>query len=334
MMEGDGGAAIANLRVRRGLRESVFRTYVHPWMDREGLTVLTGAQVTRVQMEGGRATAIEFMRNGRLHRVAARCEIVLSLGAINTPKLLMQSGIGDAAELARLGIEPVQHLPGVGRNFQDHILVPCLWEPKAPLAPCNNGGEATFFWKSDASLDTPDLQAFLVEFPVVSPETAHYAPPPASWGLMPGVVRPRSIGRLRLTGPSPSDPVQIDAATFSDPADFKTMISAVRICREIGNSPAMSPFVKREIMPGPLTGTSLENFIRDAAMSYWHESCTAKMGHDEMSVVDSRLRVYGVHGLRVADASIMPRVTTGNTMAPCVIIGEKAAEFLVAEHGL
>lgn len=334
MMEGEGGVAIANLRVRNGLRQSVFRTYAYPWMDRANLTVLTGALVTRVQTDGKRASGVEFLRNGRSHRVAARCEIVLSLGAINTPKLLMQSGIGDATELARFGIELVQHLPGVGRNFQDHILAPCLWEHRAPLSPRNNGGEATFFWKSDASLDTPDLQPFLIEFPIVTPETAHYAPPPASWGMLPGVVRPRSRGRLRMTGSSPSDPVEIDAATFADPADFKAMVRAIQICREMANSAVMSPFVKREIMPGPLTGHSLENFVRDATMSYWHESGTAKMGRDEMSVVDSRLRVYGMDRLRVADASIMPRVTTGNTMAPCVVIGEKATEFLIAEHGL
>jgi choline dehydrogenase len=334
MMEGEGGVAIANLRVRNGLRQSVFRTYAYPWMDRANLTVLTGALVTRVQTDGKRASGVEFLRNGRSHRVAARCEIVLSLGAINTPKLLMQSGIGDATELARFGIELVQHLPGVGRNFQDHILAPCLWEHKAPLSPRNNGGEATFFWKSDASLDTPDLQPFLIEFPIVTPETAHYAPPPASWGMLPGVVRPRSRGRLRITGSNPSDPVEIDTATFSDPADFKAMVRAIQICREMGNSSVMSPFVKREIMPGPIAGSSVENFVRDATMSYWHQSCTAKMGRDEMSVVDSRLRVYGLDRLRVADASIMPRVTTGNTMAPCVVIGEKAAQFLVAEHAL
>jgi choline dehydrogenase len=334
MMEGEGGAAIANLRVRDGLRQSVFRSYAFPSIDRHDLTVLTGAMVTRVQTDGRRATGVEFLRDGRLHRVAARSEIVLSLGAINTPKLLMQSGVGDANELARFGIDLVQHLPGVGQNFQDHILAPCLWEHKAPLEVRNNGGEATFFWKSDASLDTPDLQAFLVEFPMTSPETAHYAPPAASWGMLPGVVRPHSRGRLRITGSAPSDPVEIDAATFSDPADLKALLRGVEICREIANSAAMSPFVQREIMPGALKGAGLENFVRDAALSYWHESGTARMGTDEMAVVDSRLRVHGMEGLRVADASIMPRVTTGNTMAPCVVIGEKAAEFLLAEHGL
>jgi choline dehydrogenase len=335
MMESSvGGAAIANLRVRNGRRQSIFRTYVRPCMDRNNLTVLTGALVTRVRFLGQRATGIEFMRDGHLHQIAARCEIVLSLGAIHTPKVLMQSGVGDSEELARAGIGVVRHLPGVGRNFQDHLLATCLWEPRTAIPPRNNGAEATFFQRSDAALDTPDLQHFLTEFPFTSAETAHYAPPPTAWGMVPGLVRPRSRGSVRITGADPSDPIVIDACTFSEPADFKAMMSAVAFCRELGNSAAMRSFVRREVMPGNLTRAGLEAFVRNATSTFWHQSGTAKMGRDGMSVVDNQLRVYGIDGLRIADASIMPRVTTGNTMAPCVVIGEKAAEFVIATHGL
>ena len=221
MMEGEGGAAIANLRIREGRRLSVFRTYAYPYLDRDNLTVLTVALVTRVVFDGKRGVGVEFLRDGQSHRIAARCEIVLSLGAINTPKVLMQSGIGDESELIRAGIDVVQHLPGVGRNFQDHILVPCVWEYKTRLPPRNNAGEATFFWKSGPSLDTPDLQSCQAEFPFSTPETAHFLPPAASWSMLPGVVRPRSRGYLRITGPNPSDPMEIVANTFSDPADLK-----------------------------------------------------------------------------------------------------------------
>ena len=334
MMEGEGGAAIANVRIRDGRRLSVFRTYAYPYMDRHNLTVLTDALVARVIFDGKRAAGVEFLRDGHSHRIAAHCEVVLSLGAINTPKVLMQSGIGDQSGLARVGIDVVEHLPGVGRNFRDHILVPCVWEYKIPLPPRNNVGEATFFWKSGPSLDTPDLQSFEAAFPLFTPETAHFAPPAASWSMTPGVVRPRSRGHLRITGPNPSDPIEIVANTFSDPADMKALIRAVGLCHEIGNSAVMSPFVKREVMPGNLAGDALQSFVRDAVSTYWHQTCTAKMGRDEMSVVDSRLQVYGIDNLRVADGSIMPRVTTGNTMAPCVIIGEKVAEFLKREHAL
>jgi choline dehydrogenase len=135
-----------------------------------------------------------------------------------------------------------------------------------------------------------------------------------------------------LTGADPRDPIHIDANTFGDPDDLKAAIGAVELCREIGNSAALRPFAKREVMPGKLTGAELEDFVRDAASSYWHQTCTAKMGRDDMSVVDGELKVYGVERLRIADGSIMPRVTTGNTMAPCVIIGERAADILTAQH--
>lgn len=289
--------------------------------------MLTGALVTRVLFDGKRAVGIEFLCGGQTHRIGARCEIVLSLGAINTPKLLMQSAIGDERELTSVG-DVVQHLPGVGRNFQDHIIVACVWEYKTPLPPRNNAGEVNFFWKSGPSLDTPDLQSVQVEIPVCTPETAHFSPPAASWSMLPGVVRPRSRGHLCITGPNPSDPIEIVANTFSDPADMKALIRSVELCREIGNSAVLSPFVKREVMPGNLAGDALESFVRDAPSAFWHQTCTAKMGRDEMSVVDGKLQVYGIDNLRIADESIMPRVTTGNTMAPCVIIGERAAEVI------
>ena len=328
MMEGEGGAAVSNLRIRDGRRLSVFRTYTYPFMNRANLTVLIDALVTRVVCDGKRAIGIEFVRDGQSHRIAARCEIVLSLGAINTPRVLMQSGIGDESELTRVGVDVVQHLPGVGRNFTDHILVPCVWEYRTPFPFRNNGGEATLFWKSDPSLDTPDLQSILAEAPFSTAETAQFLPPTASWSMLVGIVRPHSRGHLRVTGPNPSDPIEITANTFSEPADMTAMIRAIELCREIGNSVGMSPFVRREIMPGNLKGGALESFVRDATSTFWHYACTAKMGRDEMSVVDSQLKVYGIDKLRVADASIMPRVTTGNTMATCVVIGERAAELI------
>jgi choline dehydrogenase len=334
MMEGDGGAALVNLCIRDGRRQSVFRAYAYPLMDRPNLTVLTGALVTRVLLDGKRAAGVEFVRDGEVHRIAARIETVLSLGALHTPKVLMQSGIGDAGELARAGVEVVQHLPGVGRNFQDHILAGCAWEYRTPLPPRNNGGESTLIWKSDPSLATPDLQAFQAEFPFITPETAHFAPPAASWSMLAGIVRPQSRGRLRITGPKPSDPIEIEADTFGDPADMKALVRSIELCREIGASAAMRPFVKREVMPGHLSGAALENFARDAASTIHHQTCTAKMGRDEMSVVDGRLKVYGIDKLRIADGSILPRVTTGNTMAPCVIVAENAAAFIKREAGL
>ncbi len=194
-------------------------------------------------------------------------------------------------------------------------------------------GEATYFWKTDPRLHSPDIQTCQAEVALCSAETAaQFSPPASSWTLIAGLVRPKSRGRIRLTGANPGDPVEIEANTLAHPDDMKAAVACVELCREIGNSGPLGPFVKREVMPGKLKGPALENFIRDAASSYWHQTCTAKMGHDAMSVVDGSLKVYGIDNLRIADGSIMPRVTTGNTMAPCVVIGERAAEILKIAH--
>jgi len=235
--------------------------------------------------------------------------------------------------LQRLGILGVQHLPGVGQNFQDHFGIGCVWEYQQPLAPRNNAGEATFFWKSNPSLDTPDLQTCLGEVPTCSAEAAaKFNPPAASWTLFGGVVRPESRGQIRVTGPNSHDPVQIEANTLSHTDDLKAALASVELCREIGNSAPLTTYSKREVMPRNLKGTELEDFVREGAITYWHQTCTAKMGRDSMSVVDGSLKVYGIDRLRIADGSVMPRVTTGNTMAPCVVIGERAAEILKTQH--
>jgi choline dehydrogenase len=335
MMEGNGGASIMDVRVRDGMRQSIFRSYVFPYMDRPNLTVLCHALVTRLVMSGKQASGVEIVHDGKVRRIAAGVEVVLSLGAVHTPKVLMLSGIGDQTELRRLGIPVVQHLPGVGQNFQDHAGFGCVWEYPNPLPPRNNMGEATFFWKSDPDLDTPDLHTCLGETPMCSAETAaQFSPPAGSWTLFAGLARPKSRGRIRLTGADPHDPIEIEANTLAHPDDMKAAIACVELCREIGNSAPLSPFVKREVMPGNLKGAAVENFIRDAASTYWHQTCTARMGHDAMSVVGGSLKVHGIENLRIADGSIMPRITTGNTMAPCVIIGERAGEILKIANGI
>jgi choline dehydrogenase len=334
MMETEGGASLTELCARGGQRLSVFRSYTYPFLDRPNLTVLTRALVTRVIFDNKRAVGVEIVFDDRAHRITAGSEVVLSLGAINTPKVLMRSGIGDEVDLRRWSIPVVAHLPGVGQNFQDHVLASCIWEYEIVLPPHNNAGEATFFWKSEAALDTPDLQACQAEVPICSAESAaRFNSPPAGWTLLAGVVRPKSRGRIRLTGPDPLSPVQIEDNLLSHPDDMKAATAALQLSREIGNSAPLRPYTKREVMPGSLQGVDLENFIREVATTFSHETCTAKM-RDSMSVVDGHLNVYGIEGLRVADGSIMPRVTTGNTMAPCVVIGERAAEMMKVEHKL
>jgi choline dehydrogenase-like flavoprotein len=335
MMEKAGGAALSNVRIRDGKRLSVFRSYTYPHMDRPNLTVLTNALVTRVVIKGTKATGVEVVHDGALRRFGAGHEVILSLGAIQTPKVLMQSGIGDARQLHPLGIEVVEELPGVGRNLQEHVLLGgCVWEYPRAEQFRGSGADATFFWKSDASLDSPDLQSFFIDGSFLSPEVSHLNTATSCWSITPGIVRPHSRGEVRLTGADPTDPVDIDANILSDPADLKAAMRCLELCRDIGNSAALRPFAKREVVPGPLAEAEMETFVRNAVLPFWHYTCTAKMGRDEMSVVDGSLKVYGIDGLRIADGSVMPRIPTGNTMAPCVIIGERAAAMIRSTHDL
>jgi choline dehydrogenase-like flavoprotein len=335
MMEGNGGAAVVDVRVRDGKRQSVFRSYTYPFMDRPNLTVLTGAVVRRLTFEGKRATGVELIFDGKLHLIHTAREVILSLGAMHTPKVLMQSGIGDEAELRPFDIPVVEHLPGVGQNFQDHPGFHCTWESKEAVVPRNNGAEATLFWQSMPHLESPNWQMFLSEIPRSTPENiARFGIPARGWTLAGCLVRPQSRGCIRLTGSNPDDPVQIEANHLSHSDDARAAIAGVQLAREIGNSAELRQFATREVMPGNLTRMELDRFVRNAAVTFWHASGTAKMGRDAMSVVDGRLAVYGIENLRIADGSIMPRVTTGNTMAPCVVIGERCAEILRSAHRL
>lgn len=335
IMESSAGSSITDLRVHDdGSRQSVFRSYTYPYMDRQNLTVLTHAVVRQLVWEGNRVAGVTISHQGEIRQLAAAAEVVLSLGAIHTPKVLMQSGVGDEKELRRVGLPVRQHLPGVGQNLQDHIGFDCVWELDEP-PPQNYRSEAVMFWKSKTELDSPDLFGYEGAFPKSTPENAaRFGLPDGSWILFGAVAHPQSRGQLRLTGPDPEDPLQITTNALSHPDDLHAAIACVEFMREIGTTAPLRPYVKREVMPGKLKGAELEAFIRNAATTYWHQVGTAKMGRDPMSVVDGTLKVYGAEGLRIADASIMPRITTANTMAPCVIIGERAAEAIKAEHGL
>jgi choline dehydrogenase len=329
MMEADGGASVPDMLIRDGKRQSIFRSYVVPYMDRPNLTVLPHALVTQLTFENKRTTGVQISYDSSVRRIRAGREVILSLGAIHTPKVLMQSGIGDEVELNHFGVPVIQHLPGVGLGFQDHPGVCCLWESPDSL-PSRPAPEVVIFSKSKTGLGSPDLQ--ILPTVLSAGDAARLGLPAGGWALLGIVVQPKSRGRIRLTGSDPADPVQIEANYLCDSDDREAVSACVELCREIGNSGALRPFIKREIIPGNLQPPELANYIRDGAFSFWHQTSTARMGRHEMCVVDADLKVYGVDNLRIADGSIMPRVTTGNTMAPCVIIGERAAEILRIEH--
>jgi choline dehydrogenase len=328
LQEGAGGAAISNVRIRDGRRMNVPASYLYPVMDKPNLTVLTGAYVTRLRIDGTTVEGVLFDWNGSPHEIHASAEVVLSAGAIQTPKILMLSGIGPRAELTPLGLPTVSDLPGVGRNLQEHPIVGAgLWQSPTKIQPRNNSAEANLFAKSRPELDTPDLHIFHVEGPYLSEVTARFAVENA-WSICPGLARPESRGSLHLRSADPYEVPRIEANMLSDARDLEALREGMRIAREIGNAPAMKPFVDREILPGDVRGEALDDLIRNAALPMYHVTGTAKMGSDDLSVVDSQLRVRGVRNLRVADGSIMPAITTGNTHAPCVMIGERLAEML------
>lgn len=328
MMEAAGGCALVDETVRDGKRQSIFRSYLYPRMDQPNLTVLTGALATRIRFERSRAMGIEFQYQGKTLLAEATREMILSLGAIHTPKLLMLSGVGDEAELKRADIPVLQASPGVGRNLHDHIAFGCVWEniDRTP-APVPRSQTACF-WKTSTELDAPNAYAYSHPGPDITPENAaHFDLPTPCWSLVVG-MRPKSRGSVHVTGKNPEDQIRIDANYLGDPQDLKDLVAGLTMAREIGNSAALRPFTRREVAPGSIKGVELERFFRDGLGTFWHQSGTARMGQDSMSVVDGKLKVYGIEGLRIADASILPRVTTGNTMAPCVVIGEQAAAIM------
>lgn len=325
------GIGYFNLTIKDGRRFSVATAYLRPAMGRPNLTVVTNAHAHRLTFEAETCTGVEYATNGAVARVRAAREVVVCAGAIGSPQLLLLSGIGPAADLRRLGLPVVVDLPGVGLNLQDHPLVGGVaYEAKGDLPPLvNNGAETTLWWKSSASRLVPDTQPVLIEFPFATPELAHHLTP-NSYVLAPSVVRPVSRGSVTLTSTDPTVHPRIDINYLESSADVDALVAAIELCREMGAAKAFDAYRKRELMPGALGRAAMEEFVRNGATTYFHPAGSCKMGPDALAVVDSMLRVHGVQRLRVADASIMPTITSGNTNAPSIMIGERAASLLQA----
>ena len=275
MMEAAGGCAFVDETVRDGKRQSIFRSYVYPLMGQPNITVLTGALATRILFQRRRATGVEFHYQGKTLRAEATREVILSLGAIHTPKLLMQSGIGDEAELKRVDIPVLQALPGVGRNLHDHR---CIWVylGKYGQSAAQRAEKSDRMLLEDRPLRwrLPTFAPMRIKDPIVTRENAvRFKPPAASWSLAVG-MRPKSRGAIHLTGSDPADPVRIDANYLGDPQDLKDLIAGLSIAREIGNSAALRPFTGREIAPGALNGDGAGALFSRRAWhllaSVWH----------------------------------------------------------------
>ncbi|MDM4722822.1 FAD-dependent oxidoreductase [Micromonospora sp. WMMA1363] len=329
------GISYLQFTVRDGRRCGSAAAYLRPVADRPELTVRTRARARRLLVDGDRCAGVVWERNGRPTTTRAEEEVVLAAGTLESPRLLMLSGIGDADELRGLGLDVVAHLPGVGRNLQDHLLVPVVFGTGRPLGRPSAGlppAQTHLYWRSRPGLPVPDTQPLHFPVPMCPPG---FAAPDSGFTLQAGLVRPASRGRLRLGGPEPDDELLIEAGVLRCAVDLDALVASVGLCRELGAGKALRQgWEAREVHPGPeVTGDEqVRAYVRATVSTYHHQVGTARMGVDEDAVVDPRLRVRGLRGLRVADASVMPTVPTGNTHAPAVMIGERAADFITGEQ--
>ncbi len=311
--------------VKDGRRQSAAVAYLHPTLDRDNLVARTGARVTRVLFDGRRARGVAYVEDGQRREVQAD-EVILSAGAVDTPKLLMLSGIGPAGHLASHDIDVRVDLPGVGRNLQDHLTASAAYECTADpeIHPDEVLCQVTGFERSDPDRRRPDIQYFLARVYFMR---HGFDNPSDGNGFTPSctVLHPKSRGRIELADDDPfADPL-IDPNYLKSEEDLDTLVRGMQRARDIGHADALAGIRAAELWPET---DDLETHIRSTAQTLYHPVGTAKMGDDAMAVVDDRLRVRGVDGLRVVDAAIMPEITSGNTNAPAIAIGERAADFI------
>ncbi len=321
------GAGYADTTTMRdGRRCSVALAFLVPAHNRRNLTVQTGARSHRLVIENGRCKGVVYEREGKLHTAHAAAEVIVSGGTIGSAQLLMLSGIGRADDLSKLGIRVNADLHGVGQNLHDHLLTFAIYEASREIpAPKHNILEAHLFAKSDPRLPAPDHQPL---FMCNAPPLPGLDIPPQAYAIAPGIVRPVSRGELKLTANDPGAPIHLNPRYLSQAADLNALVHSLEVSIDILEDAAFAKWRKRSVWPKAKTRAEREQWVRQTCETYHHQAGTCKMGIDAMSVVDPQLRVYSIEGLRVADASIMPAVTSGNTNAPSIMIGEKAADLI------
>ncbi|MBJ8348854.1 GMC family oxidoreductase [Antrihabitans sp. YC2-6] len=323
------GAGCHDLLINDGRRQSTATAYLRPALDRPNLTVRTGALVSRLVLAGDRCSGVQYEWDGRSITDSVASEVVLCAGAVDTPRLLMLAGIGPAGELAALGIAPVIDSVEVGRNLQDHILLAGIrMRAERPLPPpSGNYAESTLFMKTAAAQTRPELQIVQIQ---VDYHLPWQEPVPNGFTFGIGHMRPRSRGTIRLASADPTVPPLIDPRYLTDDYDMDQLILGIEAVDVLAKSGAFDEWggVCETTDLLQLDRPQLEQTVRDAVSSFFHLSGTCRMGADAAAVVDPQLRVNGVDGLRVADASVMPSIVSANTNAATVMIGEKAADLL------
>jgi choline dehydrogenase len=347
------GAGLYQATTRNGRRCSAAVGYLRPAMKRPNLTVRTDVFVTRIIVEKGRATAVEIIEGGQPKRIEAASEIILTAGAIGSPKLMMLSGIGPPGHLKEKGVKTLHNLPGVGQNLHDHFSTDVIWVLNGPHSydkykslhwkawagiqyvlfrsgpVASNIVEAGAFWWGGKAEKTPDLQFHFLAGAGVEKGV----------GSVPGgngatcnsyFTRPRSRGSVTLRSNNPADAPIVDPNSFAEQYDLDRHVEGIKITQEVGRTRSMKRFVESEHFPGPSCKTrkEYEEASRGSARSSYHPVGTCKMGTDKMAVVDTKLYVHGIERLRICDSSVMPRIVSSNTNAPTIAIAEKAADLI------
>lgn len=342
---------------RKARRESASTAFLHPVMDRPNLTVVTQAEVQQILVKDGRATGVRYVHRGKERVVAAEKEVVLSAGAINSPRLLLLSGIGPADELAAAGVPVVHDLPGVGKNLRDQLEVYITREARKPVTYSGEDRwdravlhaieyglyrtgpatatitEAGAFVNSSADVRSPDIQLHFLPAYVVWKDGSHTAERVPGHGvtLLACNIRPISSGAVSISSPDPRAAPVVDPNYMADERDMEVAVESFKIMRHVLGQPAFKELLKDEQLPGPSVQTDEEirDFIRAWGKTDYHPVGSCKMGIDELAVVDPVLKVHGLEGLRVIDSSIMPTIISGNTQAPSMMIGEKGAALML-----
>jgi choline dehydrogenase len=350
------GVGYHQTTTRQGKRCSTAVGYLRPAMQRPNLQVITEALTEKILFEGRRAIGVAFRRGGETHTARAAREIILCGGAVNSPQLLMLSGIGPQQHLAGLGIPVVQNLPGVGQSLQDHYSAPLKLKCRlpitvndvmqsnvkklkvglqyymfrtGPLAMCTS--PAALFARTRPELASPDIKLSIQPFSADRPQDGLH--PWSGFSMIVYQLRPDSRGEIKLKSASPADPPAVYPNYLTAETDQRTIVDGLKLCRQLLAQPALAAFLESEYLPGLAVQSDAEllDFARRRGGTVFHPTSTCKMGIDAMAVVDPELRVRGVEGLRVADASVMPTVVSGNTNAATIMIGEKTADLVRQE---
>ena len=354
--ESPDGVGAVQATQKAGWRMTAGSAFVRPLLGKPNFELKLKCRATRIQLQDGRATGVEYERRGRCHVRTAAKGVIVSCGAMMSPVLLMRSGIGPRDELLAHGIDCLVDLPGVGANLQDHPAVIASYNVRHPTFGSRTGpllnlwhginfllrgrgplttsiGHAHAFIRTDARLDLPDVQIITSPFAYDFDERGARLVRDQAFGIAIGVMRPGARGRIRLRSADASDPPRIEHQLLGDDADVRTLVDGVRFVRDVMRQPAIADIVVSERFPGSgiEDDAQLESFVRSVCFSMYHQVGTCKMGVDDQAVVDPRLAVRGVKGLFVADASVMPTLPSGNTNATALMIGERASDLVLEQ---